>query len=53
MRPKPDTEELLRQAGRGDQAAVGQLSPALGVSERAVTMRHLRALDRLQRILGD
>jgi RNA polymerase sigma-70 factor (ECF subfamily) len=34
-----------------EQLSTAEASAVLGVSERAVTMRHLRALDRLRRIL--
>ena len=36
-----------------DMGSTGEVSAVLGVSEKAVAMRHLRALDRLRRLLGD
>jgi len=36
-----------------EQLSIAQTAAVLGISEKAVTMRHLRALDRLRRVLGD
>ena len=36
-----------------EQLSTADVSAVLGISEKAVTMRHLRALDRLRRLLAD
>ncbi len=36
-----------------EQLSTAEVSAVLGVSEKAVTMRHLRALDKLRRLLAE
>jgi RNA polymerase sigma-70 factor (ECF subfamily) len=36
-----------------EQMSIGEVSVVLGISEKATEMRHLRALDRLRRLLTD